>query len=584
MKFVARPPRVPVYSQLSAGEGLRDCWCLNISKAGIALTGTLVSPTLAAGSTLEIALELSDALTPLRLRVCIEWMQRLPGPPGFENVVLGGSFEKLSAAQLAAIESYVESYRPRIAVLNGSADDFESLRALEPDYDVQEVETTSDLLSGRFSAVLVCGTETNLALALVEVLNGAWRDEHAPLDALRRTVLEPRVIFYAVGEAAAVLALCNGGKIFRSVAPGGSVAELRGAIGAAVEDFAIRSEMQRLRWMNRPAPLTPAAVEQRRRTSVELVAVSESMARVLHLVERAARHRVPVLLTGETGSGKEILARRLHEMSPRAGAAFVVQDCGAVTETLLESELFGHVKGAFTGAIVNHPGLFRMADGGTIFLDEIENISQVFQAKLLRVLETGEVRPVGSTTSVRVDVRVIAATNRNLRQQMQLGTFRADLFYRLDRFTIEVPPLRERRADILPIARHFLLRHAEELSADVTILDPDVEARLLAYDWPGNVRELRNVIERAVLLSEPGPRVSADALPETLRESRPAAPASASLRAQLAEFERSLIVQALRQHGGVFSRAARALKVDAVTLKRRAAKLGVTADAPNDAS
>src|SRR5262249_39938518 len=158
-----------------------------------------------------------------------------------------------SAAQLAAIESYVESYRPRIAVLNGSARDFDNLRALEAEYDVQEAETMIDLLSGRFAAALVCGAEARLALALGEGLGDAWRDEHAPLDALRRTVLEPRIIFYAAGDAADILALSNRGRIFRSVRHGGSVADLRGAIGAAVEDFAIRGEMQRLRWTNRPA-------------------------------------------------------------------------------------------------------------------------------------------------------------------------------------------------------------------------------------------------------------------------------------------------------------------------------------------
>jgi transcriptional regulator with PAS, ATPase and Fis domain len=287
---------------------------------------------------------------------------------------------------------------------------------------------------------------------------------------------------------------------------------------------------------------------------------------------------VAVLLQGETGTGKEVLVRILHRHSGRGDVSLVVQDCGALTETLLESELFGHVKGAFTGAVADHPGLFVLANGGTIFLDEIENTTPNLQAKLLRVLETGDVRPVGGTQVRHVDVRVVAASNKNLGEEVRAGRFRADLFYRLNSFTIDIPPLRERPEDVPELARFFLALFNRSLKRSASGIGPDTEDALRAYAWPGNVRELRNVMERAVLLSRPGEVITQRLLPPVLGAAVPARneqTGDGSLRARMERVERELIREALERHGGVLRRAAMALGMDPVTLGRRARRHGL---------
>ncbi|HMQ74347.1 MAG TPA: sigma 54-interacting transcriptional regulator, partial [Rubrivivax sp.] len=234
------------------------------------------------------------------------------------------------------------------------------------------------------------------------------------------------------------------------------------------------------------------------------------LAAVCEVAARVARHDLSVLVLGESGTGKELLARAIHYASPRAGGAFVVENCAAIPDTLLESELFGHKRGAFTGAVDDHVGLFQRAHGGTIFLDEIGETSAAFQVKLLRVLQEGEVRPVGSTRALPVDVRVVAATHRPLEEDMRAGRFRADLYYRLAGVTLAMPPLRERAGDVAPIARRLLAEVGAELGLPGLDFDDDVLPCLMAYPWPGNVRELRNEIARAVALAD-GERVPARA-------------------------------------------------------------------------
>jgi transcriptional regulator with GAF, ATPase, and Fis domain len=298
---------------------------------------------------------------------------------------------------------------------------------------------------------------------------------------------------------------------------------------------------------------------------------------VYDLIATVAVHDVPVLLIGETGTGKELAAQQIHALSKRAKTPFVTQDCGALTETLLESELFGHVRGAFTGATADHAGLFQLADGGTIFLDEIQNTSPALQAKLLRVVEQGELRPVGSAKPRRVDVRLIAACNVNLRDAVKEQRFRADFFYRLNRFPIELPPLRCHRDDIVPLAHFFLERLSESIGRSAAGIDPEVERALLGYDWPGNIRELKNTIERALLLTPPGEPLRRQALPTDIT-GQDHAPVSTDggLDAQVAQFERQLIQTTLDRNAGVIRRAARELAVNAVTLSRRMRRLGLS--------
>ncbi len=267
--------------------------------------------------------------------------------------------------------------------------------------------------------------------------------------------------------------------------------------------------------------LTRRGEEMRRNYRVDsIVGGSAAIRRLLGLASIAARSHSSVLITGETGTGKELIANVVHFNSDRADGPLVKVNCSALPETLLETELFGHVKGAFTGAVRDYEGRFRAADGGTLFLDEVSEMSPRLQVKLLRVLQERQFEPVGSTKTVTVDVRIVAATGRDLRSEIRVGRFRHDLLYRLNVIPIQLPPLRERRDDIPLLVGHFLEKYNEEANRQVTEVPREVLDALLAYSWPGNVRELENCIERAVVMS-PNEIVSLELLPEEIRENRP---------------------------------------------------------------
>jgi two-component system response regulator HydG len=281
-----------------------------------------------------------------------------------------------------------------------------------------------------------------------------------------------------------------------------------------------------------------------------LVGSSGGMRDVTRMIEAVAYSSATVLVTGESGTGKELVARALHARSPRRAQPFVALNCGALTETLLESELFGHVKGAFTGAQRDQKGLFDAADGGTIFLDEIGDIPPATQVRLLRVLQEGEIKRVGAAESVRVDVRVIAATHRDLTRLVKTGRFREDLFYRLNVINIPLPPLRERIDDVPLLAHHFLRRYAERLGKKVRTLNPDALELLRGYRWPGNVRELENAIERAVVLCRGEAVTAGDLPPAVTGRTAPLvreAPASGDDAAWLAQSYAAAKEQALRR-------------------------------------
>jgi len=310
-----------------------------------------------------------------------------------------------------------------------------------------------------------------------------------------------------------------------------------------------------------------------------IVGESAALRAAFALVERAAGSRATVLLTGETGTGKELLARAIHLGGQRRDRPFLAVNCAAFPETLLESELFGHVRGAFTGADREKKGLFEVADGGTLLLDEIGETSPPLQARLLRVLQEREVRPVGGSRPRRVDVRVLAATNRDLRHEVQRGRFREDLYYRLAVFPIEVPPLRERREDVLPLARHFLALHARRDGVAGLSLTRDTAHLLQAYDWPGNVRQLENEMQRAVALAEPGEAIAPSRLSaQLLGILEPVAALGErreTLRATLNRIEAWLLRRALDEHDGRRTETARKLGLTREGLYKKLKRLGV---------
>jgi DNA-binding NtrC family response regulator len=310
-----------------------------------------------------------------------------------------------------------------------------------------------------------------------------------------------------------------------------------------------------------------------RRTGLpDLVAESPAMRPVLELMERVAPSDANILVTGEHGTGKEVVARWIHAASRRRERSLVVVNAGGLSEGVFESELFGHVRGAFTDAKTDRAGRFELADGGTLFLDEIANISMAQQSRLLRVLQTGELERVGSSQTRRVDVRLIAATNADLRAEVAAGRFREDLLFRLNTIELHLPPLRERREDILPLAQYFLRRHAARYGKPRAVLSSEVAQLLRAYDWPGNVRELDHAVERAVLLARLDSLEPADF--SLVQPAGRAGPPGASPM-NLEELERETIRQALARHDGNVSLAAKALGLSRSALYRRLQRYGM---------
>jgi two-component system, NtrC family, response regulator PilR len=353
--------------------------------------------------------------------------------------------------------------------------------------------------------------------------------------------------------------------------------ELRPAVQRVAENLALKKEAGYLRR------------ELRRLTGLDnMIGTSAKMRAIFDLIGNVAPQSSRVLITGESGTGKELVARAIHENSARAKNPFITINCGAFPETLLESELFGYVKGAFTGANDNRRGLFQAANGGTLFLDEIGNMSVTMQVKLYRVLQEGKVRPIGSTEESDVDVRVIAATNKELEKEIAEGRFREDLYYRLSVIPVHLPPLRERREDIPLLAREFLGRYSKSMGKAIDGIEPEAMRRLEVYEWPGNVRELENTIERAVALETAG-RISTEALPDRIRNhfqgathfvphngDRPSLPdIGMNLEEYIEQLERSYLLAALERSGGVRTQAAELLKMSYRSFRHYAKKYGV---------
>ena len=353
-----------------------------------------------------------------------------------------------------------------------------------------------------------------------------------------------------------------------------SVDEIRVVIEKALEKQDLSSENRRLRRQLQSQSSLPA-----------LMGKSEPMQKVFELVHQIAATRTNILISGESGTGKELISRAIHALSERKQGPFVAINCGAIPEALLESELFGHVKGSFTGAVANKPGLFEVADGGTLLLDEIGEMPLSLQVKVLRAIQDRTFERVGGTTDVRVDVRILSSTNRVLEEEVRSGRFREDLFYRLNVIEVNLPALRERVEDIPQLVQFFLQKHADELGQPLLDVAPAFLAALEGYAFPGNVRELENLVERAVTLSR-SHSIGVECLPKTLL-ARPALPRSGRIPAEgvdlaalLACYEKSLLEEALARTAGVKKRAAALLGISFRSLRYRLEKTGLDSSEP----
>jgi len=355
------------------------------------------------------------------------------------------------------------------------------------------------------------------------------------------------------------------------------VDEINAVIGRALEKRALVAENAALR----------DQVAGRVRMA-QLLGKSKAMQNVFELIGKIHSVRTNVLITGESGTGKELVARALHTEGNRAHGRFVAVNCGAIPDELMESELFGHAKGSFTGAIADRSGLFREADGGTLFLDEIGELSLGLQVKLLRALQEKKIKPVGASLEQDVDARVVAATNRELEEEVARGGFRQDLYYRLNVIEVRIPPLRQRREDIPLLVEHFVRRHGKDAGRPGLSVSPAALKRLEEYDFPGNVRELENLIERAAALS-PSDEIGVDDLPRLRATGARAAEAQfelpddgVDLDRLVADYERAWVDKALARAGGVRKRAAGLLGISFRSMRYRLAKLGLEKDAKGD--
>ncbi|MDO8773681.1 MAG: sigma-54 dependent transcriptional regulator [Burkholderiaceae bacterium] len=478
---------------------------------------------------------------------------------------------------------------PLVLVVDDETRSLDSIRRnLEEDFRILTASSADEargLLERHEVSVILCDQRMpgTSGVKFLKEVREAWPD----------TV---RIIISGYTDSQDIIAGINDAGIYQYVLKPWVPEHLLSTVAKAAEARSLQMQTQRLNLELR----TSTPVLRRRGTETLATARAafdfDSLERsensplnaVCEMAARVARYDLAVLVTGESGTGKELLARGIHYASPRCQRAFVMENCAAMTDTLLESELFGHKRGSFTGAFEDHVGLFQRADGGTIFLDEIGDTSPAFQVKLLRVLQEGEVRPVGASRAVLVDVRVIAATHRDLEQDVRSGRFREDLYYRIAGITLSVPPLRERSADILPIADMLLVRAGQELGRPDVRFASDVRANLLAYPWPGNIRELKNEIYRAVALSD-GLTVSASTLSKRVLHGQPGMatpqqqgnglPQGGTLQERLDAIEAVILRETLLRLRWNKTHAAKELGLSRVGLRQKLARFGLEGQA-----
>ncbi|OGG45103.1 MAG: hypothetical protein A3F84_11795 [Candidatus Handelsmanbacteria bacterium RIFCSPLOWO2_12_FULL_64_10] len=471
--------------------------------------------------------------------------------------------------------------RHRILVVDDETDILDSLRlTFEDDYEV-----LTAVGGARGLEVLEKG---EVAVMIVDQRMPGMSGTEFLVKAVPLAPKAIRIMLTGYTDMDALIAAVNSGQIYRYIAKPWEPEALKVDIRRAVESYEMAVELRdryaEILRLNRELEEARQKLEQENvqlRHVVQqryrfdgVIGQSPAMERVYDLVSKVLRSDVTVLLTGETGTGKELLARCIHFNGTRREGPFVAQNCGALPPELLESELFGHRKGSFTGALEDRPGLFEAADGGTVFLDEIGETSPQMQVRLLRVLQEGEVRRVGETVDRKVDVRVIAATNLDLRAEVRAGRFREDLYFRLHVFPVEVPPLRGRLEDVPILTVHFLKQYAPDQRVRFSSEAMDLLCR---YAWPGNVRELQNEVQRALLLAGDSGWIGPEALSEAVRGKvrRSEGRGEGTLNAAVEQVEREMIVEALRRCKGNRTHAARALGVSRWGLVQKIEKYGI---------
>lgn len=447
-----------------------------------------------------------------------------------------------------------------------------SARLLLVEDEVNMVRTLAKILERRGYAVDAAGTGEEALQRLMAAaydlvitdLNMPVMDGMQLLREIKERQLNPAIIVLtghgSIQSAVEAMRLGAGDYLIKPCHP----EELLLVVSRLLEFRQLRREVSRLR----------RQVLQSERFG-EIIGRSPAMQAIYQIIDAVSHNKSNVLLSGENGTGKELVARTIHQKGPLASKPFLAINCGALSETLLESQLFGHRKGAFTGAIDDHEGVFQAADGGTLFLDEISEIPLPLQVKFLRAIQEKEVTPLGSTRPVRVDVRLIAATNRNVEEAVHNGTFRTDLFYRLNVVPIHLPPLRERAEDIPLLVEHFIQEFSRIYGVEPKRVTPEAMQRICEYVWPGNIRELQNAIERAFALSSEPEITLKDLPPAVLRTEDRAGSEDPDVCLPLAEAERRSIAAALKRSGGNKNEAARLLGIDRQRLYRKIEKYGL---------
>jgi len=479
----------------------------------------------------------------------------------------------------------LDSLRPAVLVVDADAPHVAGVRlALEPRYRVLSCKSGAEALAWmereEISVLLADQRLPDVSgTVFLRELSRRFPRAHAS-----------RMIASAYTKAEDVQDLINLGRVFHYLRKPVAAKDLVQAVdrGATLHALAVENERlgrelhhanQRLRRENASLKRRLRSAEQ---TRAAMLGNSPSFLRAVRDLDQVGASDSAVHIVGETGTGKELVARAIHLASARAGQPFVAQNCAALPDTLIQSALFGHARGAFTGADRNQPGLFQAAHGGTLFLDEVAELSLPAQAALLRVLQDGEVSPVGSPRPARVDVRVISATNRNLRDEVTAGRFRDDLYFRLVVVLLQVPPLRERASDIELLANHFLRSFSERMAKPLPAFSAEALCALQQYPWPGNIRELRNEVERAVVLARPHEPLAAELLSEhisALLRSVPPPPVGLEELPRYDDavraLERNLVERALARSGGVVARAAEALGMERTRLAKLRQRLGI---------